>query len=103
MSRGFQNVLFVAVFAALVAGLTFARQWLSSPPPNTSVPVTEGSVVDAPLKFGGTTVSGGFNYEMSPARGYIDLWFENTKDEPLQLGLEQTSCKCAGVKVRLIS
>src|SRR5262245_48882182 len=104
MSRGFQNVLFIVVFAALVAGLTFARQWLSSPPPATtpSTP-TEGSALEAPLRFGGTSVAGGFNYEMSPARGYIDLWFENIKDEPLELGLEQTSCKCAGVKVRLIS
>jgi hypothetical protein len=104
MTRGLQNVLLVVVFAAIVAGLTFARQWLSSPPTTTtSAPVSEGDTQEAPIQFGGTTVAGGFNYEMSPARGYIDLWFENIKDEPLELGLEQTSCKCAGVKVRLIS
>ena len=28
-SRGFQNVLLVIVFGAIIAGLTFARQWLA--------------------------------------------------------------------------
>lgn len=102
-TRGLQNVLLVVVFAAIVAGLTFARQWLAAPPSTTSQAAPVADQPTAPIRFGGTAVKGGFNCEMAPARGHVDLWFENIKDEPLELGLEQTSCKCAGVQVTLIN
>src|SRR5229473_540554 len=102
-TRGLQNVLLVVVFAAIVAGLTFARQWLSTPPSTSSPAPVTPTTPASPLQFGGTTVTGGFNYEKSPARGYVDLWFENIKDESYELGLDQVSCKCAGVKVTLIT
>jgi hypothetical protein len=45
----------------------------------------------------------GINYEMTPTRGHQDLLFENTHDEEVEFGLDQTSCKCAGVNVTLIT
>jgi hypothetical protein len=102
-SRSFQNALLIIVFGGIIAGLTFARQWLAPPapppPPSKSGDDPKKSLL---IDFGGTTMAG-LNYEMTPARGYQDLWFKNDKSEDLELGLVQTSCKCAGVEVTLIS
>jgi hypothetical protein len=102
-SRGIQNVLLVVVFAAVVAGLTFARQWLSIPTSKAPNTPAANNMPDPPLRMSGALVSGGFISEMRPARGHLDLWFENLKDEQMELGLEQASCKCVGVQVTLIT
>jgi hypothetical protein len=101
-SRGVQNVLLVVVFGALIAGLTFARQWLPSRTPPPRPKVNGINLPKSFITFGGTTLAG-INYEMKPVRGHQDLWFENNKDEDIELGLDQTSCKCAGVEVTLLT
>src|SRR5437016_1911722 len=101
-SRGFQHVLLIVVGGALIAGLTFARQWLASPMPKPRPKVNGVNLPNSFITFGGTTLAG-INYEMKPARGHQDLWFENNKDEDLELGLDQTSCKCSGVEVTLLT
>jgi hypothetical protein len=101
-SRGFQHVLLVVVGGALIAGLTFARQWLASPMPQRPPKVDAPNAPKSFITFGGTTLAG-INYEMKPTRGHQDLWFENNKDEDIELGLDQTSCKCAGVEVTLLT
>jgi hypothetical protein len=40
---------------------------------------------------------------MKPVRGHQDFWFENAHDQDVELGLDQTSCKCAGVEVTLLT
>ena len=101
-SRGFQNVLLVIVFGAIIAGLTFARQWLAPSTPQAPRKVDGPNLPNSLITFGGTTLAG-LNQEMKPVRGHQDLWFENTKDQDIELGLEQTSCKCAGVEVTLLT
>jgi len=101
-SRSFQNILLVIVFAAVIAGLTFARQWLATPTPPPTVKRIE-STSTKPLVTIAGMIMPGVNYEMTPTRGHQDLWFENTHEEDVELGLDQTSCKCAGVDVTLIT
>jgi len=101
-SRGVQNILLVIVFAAVIAGLTFARQWLASPAPPPTIKRTESTSTKPLITFAGMIMPG-VNYEMTPTRGHQDLLFENTHDEEVELGLDQTSCKCAGVNVTLIT
>src|SRR5438105_8845088 len=101
-SRGFQFFLLIIVFGGIVLGLTFARQFSPSPMPQRRPTVNGVNLPKSFITFGGTTLAG-INYEMKPARGHQDLWFENNKDEDLELGLDQTSCKCSGVEVTLLT
>src|SRR5438105_7343885 len=101
-SRGVQNVLLVTVLGALIAGLTFARQWLATPTPPPPPKPTGTNMPSSFITFGGTTLAG-LNQEMKPFRGHQDLWFDNTRDQDIELGLDQTSCKCAGVEVTLLT
>ena len=101
-SRGFQNVLLVIVFGAIIAGLTFARQWLAPTTPQAPRKVDGPNMPNSVITFSGTILPG-LNQEMKPVRRHQDLWFENTKDQDIELGLEQTSCKCAGVEVTLLT
>src|SRR5258708_31176386 len=102
-SRSFQNVLLILVFGAILAGLTFARQWLASPPPAPISKRTDANTAKSYIRFGGVTLAG-VNYEMAPNRGHQDLLFENVSGEDLELGLDSTNCRrSTSVDLTLIS
>jgi hypothetical protein len=102
-SRSFQNVLLILVFGAILAGLTFARQWLASPPAAPISKRTDPNTAKSYIRFGGVTLAG-VNYEMAPNRGHQDLLFENVSGEDLELGLDSTNCRrCTSVDLTLIS
>jgi hypothetical protein len=109
----FQTVIVILVFAGIVGGLTFVRQWLSPPVPPPVPPKlpTSGDVQKTHLTFlvpeegpDGKDWIDTFEFEIRPARGHHDFWFRNDNDEPVVTGIDYLSCsKCVTVDLRLLT
>jgi hypothetical protein len=106
----YQSVIVILVFAMIVGGVTFVRQWLSPPAPAPTNP-RKPETPQPHLTFlvpqetpEGQDWIPSFEFEMRPARGHHDFWFRNENDEPVQTGVDWVSCsKCVSVEIRLLT
>src|SRR5439155_1017592 len=98
----------LAIFAvvALVAGITFVKQYQVSPSVSPTAPT------NAPLKAEEVklTFPKGTIWDWDPpadgkfeqhSHGYKDFLFQNDNPGPVELGLKAKSCKCSEVSIGL--
>jgi hypothetical protein len=102
-SRYIQVLLTLVLFAGVVAGLSFGKQWLTIPAKNGKFMPPLNSRDHELLQFAANSKAERSICEITPTRGHQHLWFENPNDEDVEIGLDHTSCKCTGVGVRVLN
>jgi hypothetical protein len=105
-----QILLAIVAVIALVAGITFVKQYqvdpgIAAPASPTSHSAAGKQAGEVKLHFP-TTI-----WEWKPAadgqfeqrsKGFRDFWFQNDNAVPVELGLKSKSCKCASVSVCIL-
>ena len=98
-----QTVVVLGVFVILVGGLTFVYQSLNIQPDSTGGTAADDNAgqrdaEDQGLYFPVTKEE--FNTVVEKDKpGHQDYWFENRSPEPVDVGLNSKSCKCANVEL----
>lgn len=102
-------VLAIVAVVALVAGITFVKQYQVGPseePVRSTSPEGGAKSAEVRLNFKTTT------WEWEPpedgqfeqhSKGSKDFWFQNDNSMPIELGLKSKSCKCSDVSVCVLS
>lgn len=99
--NAFKTVVTIGILVALVGGITFVSQYVAIRTEEKRGEFRD-KLATAELvlpKHGEETLFS----EMSPVTGFCDYLFTNPADFPVEVGLEQKSCKCAGVDVRTLT
>jgi hypothetical protein len=91
-----QTLLLIVVLVGLIGGVTFVRNWLattkqSGPDPNGKPPRNS---IEVPYPIAPVVTE-----QEVHSRGHHDFYFQVSSAEPVEVGVEWTSCKCAKVEV----
>jgi hypothetical protein len=92
-----KTIVTIGILVVLIAGITFVTQFVSTKngvPQIDPLPPIENYLVF----YKGNPEQ--IFAEMTPSTGYLDYFFRNVADDPVEVGLEWQSCKCAGIEVR---
>jgi hypothetical protein len=99
----FQKVVLVGIFLVAVGGVTFVRNnWMSqtgdesgdAPALAESKTASAETRIDVPVPV----VEYAPEFELHKV-GHYDFWFKNPNPFPVELGLQEMSCKCSNVAV----
>lgn len=96
-----QVFMLVVAFMVIIGGIAFVRNFIftqSEEVIETTKPAPEMAALDFPIKV----AEGHPEYEVQ-VEGHHDFWFQNTNDQPVEMGLDRTSCTCSHVGVRVLT
>jgi hypothetical protein len=100
-----QTIVLLVAIAGLVGVVAYVRNSVSikAPPKNESGGTSpESSIGPEPkLEFPVTVVEGAGEFEIHEA-GHFDFHFLNSNPEPVEMGFQWKSCKCAKVEAMLV-
>lgn len=98
--KAIQTWVTIVVLVLVIFVVTLLSQSLSSTrdPGRNGGPVPDKPVT---LNFPSPVVEENIVSEITPVKGTRDFWFENANVVPLELSLQQMSCKCSKVEMLL--
>jgi hypothetical protein len=98
MKSPIQTIALIVAIVGVLFGVTFVRQYVKTTDGGGEGPELPPGTEEKRLYFPVTVLEGNPESELH-LFGHHDFWFQNTFEEPIEIGFEKKSCKCSKVEV----